>query len=231
MNILINHRYQAFYLTSFCFLPLVLLFIHSTTLFTLKPSNMDTFTLAIQQFVSATPTQPAQEIQKETPKPIRKPIEKPIAKPIEKAKEKPTQKPIEKPVAKPIEKTEQTLKKITKQEVANSTPTTAQEKAPMVQSFAYGKDENPFLRAVKSAIDNAITYPRQARKMRVQGRVLVEFFWSKDKTLSNIKILQSSGHQVLDKSAVKTIKKASLRFPAHTNDVKMQIPIVFDLRG
>ncbi len=48
--------------------------------------------------------------------------------------------------------------------------------------------------------------------MRMQGTVKVEFLWKENKTLADLKIIESSGYDLLDKSALESIRKASLNF-------------------
>ena len=80
---------------------------------------------------------------------------------------------------------------------------------------------------MKSAIDSHTKYPRQARKMRIQSKVVVGFLWTKQRELRDLKILKSSGHNLLDENH--TIQKASRSFPTYTNNVRLQIPIIYQL--
>lgn len=80
---------------------------------------------------------------------------------------------------------------------------------------------------MKSAIDSHTKYPRQARKMRIQSKVVVGFLWTKQRELRDLKILKSLGHNLLDENH--TIQKASRSFPAYTNNVRLQIPIIYQL--
>lgn len=82
---------------------------------------------------------------------------------------------------------------------------------------------------MKSAIDSHTKYPRQARKMHIQSKVVVGFLWTKQRELRDLKILKSSGHNLLDENSLHTIQKASRSFPAYTNNVRLQIPIIYQL--
>ncbi|MDY5557116.1 TonB family protein [Helicobacter sp.] len=80
---------------------------------------------------------------------------------------------------------------------------------------------------MKSAIDSHTKYPRQARKIRIQSKVVVGFLWTKQRELRDLKILKSLGHNLLDEN--RTIQKASRSFPAYTNNMRLQIPIIYQL--
>lgn len=74
-------------------------------------------------------------------------------------------------------------------------------------------------------------YPRQARRMRMQGVVEVEFLWKENKNLAELKIIQSSGHNLLDKSALESIRKASAFFTYYQSDLRIVLPIMYNLKG
>ena len=58
---------------------------------------------------------------------------------------------------------------------------------------------------------------------------MVEFKLSKNGELDNVKVIRSSKHNILDKSAIKTILSAGRDFPRPKNDVIIQIPIQYVL--
>ncbi len=76
-------------------------------------------------------------------------------------------------------------------------------------------------------------YPRIAKKRGYQGQVLLLVIVSKQGTVKKVTISKSSGHQVLDKSALKTVKQ--WHFYPGTKDGKpvemsVTIPIRFNLK-
>ncbi|MDD6055575.1 MAG: energy transducer TonB [Helicobacteraceae bacterium] len=223
-SLLINRNFKAFYLAALCFLPLLFL-LKSTTLFKINPTATQPYTLTMQHFSAFLP---AQEI---------------LAKPIQKIKDKRELKEFKKEIQKPLKKQAKPIKKEmlkpppqlnaqanTQQPSIEAIPQSSANNTQIVESLSFGKDENPFLKSVKIAIDNSMTYPRVARKMRLEGRVLVEFLWTKNKELKYVRILKSSKHNILDENALNTIRLAKRHFPAYKNDVKLQIPIVYSLR-
>lgn len=96
-------------------------------------------------------------------------------------------------------------------------------------TFVFGKDNNPFLIAVKKSIDQNLQYPRKARMMRTTGIVTVKFTILNNGNIKDIVVLKSSGHKILDYSALKTILKASHNFPKPKRDTTIQIPIQYKL--
>lgn len=156
----------------------------------------------------------------EKPKPIQKPLPKPkpIAKPIKQVESvQPT--PI-----KPIENVENTKEMATEAKNALATP---KQMGNVPETLTFGKVNDPFLISVKQAIDKNLEYPRKARMLRMTGIVMVEFTLLKEGGLENVKIIESSQHQLLDKSAIKTIMRATNDFPIPKNNVIIQIPIQY----
>lgn len=82
---------------------------------------------------------------------------------------------------------------------------------------------------IKDRILNRIVYPNLARRMGWHGNVLTSFVIHVDGTVSDIKILSSSGFKVLDENAVMTIKDVS-PFPRPPITAKIIIPISYRLR-
>ncbi len=66
--------------------------------------------------------------------------------------------------------------------------------------------------------------------MRMQGTVKVEFLWKENKTLADLKIIESSGYDLLDKSALESIRKASLNFPQYNGDLRITLPVIYDFK-
>ena len=82
---------------------------------------------------------------------------------------------------------------------------------------------------ISKIIQNNITYPYIARKMGWEGRVIVSFILTKEGKINFLTVEKSSGYDVLDKNAIKTIKKVSKYFPLPPHDVKIRIPISYKL--
>lgn len=80
---------------------------------------------------------------------------------------------------------------------------------------------------IKKYIQNHVKYSKRARKMNIQGDVLVEFSLSKSGEITNIKAL--SGHRLLRKSTIKAIHKASSYFPKVSKNITIKVPISYKL--
>ncbi|MCX2683434.1 energy transducer TonB [Campylobacter sp. MIT 21-1685] len=215
-NFFLNHKAQAFYFTLLLFSPLAFLF-SKAVFFTVQIPAQEKFTLAVQHFITQTFTQQPSPQQIED-LPLIEP-EKEFVKPVKKIHKKRMKKPIKKSVERKFQPPPQ----------AQNFSEKIQQVSKEVQVFQYGKEDNPFLREIKTAIDKSRNYPRQAIKMRIQGRVVVEFLWKEEQILSEVKIIQSSGYRILDDNALQTIQLASKHFPPHNSDARIKIPIEYSL--
>ena len=193
-----------------------------------------------------TPPEPPKPV--EPPKPIEKPkpVEKP--KPIEKPVEKPKPKP--KPTPKPVKKPEPEPQVV--QAPPTPAPPTPTPPAPQPSSapssnvksnlppsgaetvgeinFSDPSASSNFNRdKYQKAIKKHLRYPKRAQKMRHQGIAHIRFLFKKDGTVSDIKIVKSSGFDTLDEAAIDTIKRAAPDFEKLDRDYIMTIPIGFTL--
>ncbi len=83
---------------------------------------------------------------------------------------------------------------------------------------------------IRAMIENAITYPSIARKLRLEGVVLVTFILKSDGTVETAQVLSTSGSSVLDAKAIQTILSLSGDYPALGKTFELSIPIAFNLR-
>ncbi len=81
---------------------------------------------------------------------------------------------------------------------------------------------------IKDRIHAGIVYPDQARRMGWQGKVRTSFIIHLDGTVSDIKIVSSSGFRVLDENAAMTIRAVS-PFPSPPCKAMIIIPIEYRL--
>ncbi len=63
--------------------------------------------------------------------------------------------------------------------------------------------------ALKRKIELVWEYPYQARRRALQGRLLIRFVINQDGSLAEVRILRSSGSELLDYEAVRAIRSAS----------------------
>ncbi len=88
-------------------------------------------------------------------------------------------------------------------------------------------DENFYY--VKDLITGSLDYPIVARRMKWQGTVVVSFVVLEDGRVKDIKIVNSSGHSVLDKNVIAAIKEVQ-PFPPPPADAEFTMPIKYTLK-
>ena len=80
-----------------------------------------------------------------------------------------------------------------------------------------------------------IKYPEEAYKNDIQGRVTLQFTIAKDGKVTNVKILRSSGNQLLDDEAVRVVSMSPEWTPGKVKDKPVDVvftfPVVFKLEG
>jgi protein TonB len=82
---------------------------------------------------------------------------------------------------------------------------------------------------IRDRIMRNLSYPGIARSMGLSGKLKVSFTIRDDGCAENIRIIDSTGHQVLDTSAINAIKRAS-PFPKPPMQAELIMPIVYRLR-
>ena len=83
---------------------------------------------------------------------------------------------------------------------------------------------------IRAMIENAVTYPAIARKLRLEGVVMVFFVLKQDGTVQTAKVVTTSGSDILDKKAIQTILSLSGQYPALGKTFELSIPIAFSLK-
>ncbi|EAL8124348.1 energy transducer TonB [Campylobacter upsaliensis] len=215
-NALLNTKVQASYITFLAFLPLLFTLIYTHSLFKTQINKEESLELAMKYFIQ-NESYLAPKKQALTPKQSSKIAPK---KPLAKAPSKTQAKPLN--------------------EMANLTPKQSSKIAPSktqakslneTASLTPKQSEESTLNKIQEAIQKAQIYPLIAQKKRMSGVVKVEFMWMSDKTLADLKIIQSSGYTLLDKSALESIRKASLNFPSYERNLKITLPISYEIKS
>ncbi|HHB1593343.1 TPA: energy transducer TonB [Vibrio campbellii] len=197
--------------------------------------------------VQAEPT-PQEVVEEKQPEPQKKPQPKPEPKPVKKVVEKPVvkkeavkKKPVEtkpktvkkpqppKPVAK---KEPQPKEKVTEKVVQE--PVQQQQAAPTNQSK--GASAQPVMIDQPAFVSQPIQprYPRSARKRGIEGVALYEVWLDANGNQIKQVLIESSGAQMLDVSALRAIKQ--WQFSPHISGGqkvahRVQIPVRFKLDG
>ena len=219
MRAIYSSKTQSFCLTSMLFIPFIWFGLN-----VLKPivPTITTQSISLNQIVQIPKPAPVQTPKFETPKQVQKiePIKTPKPAP---AKPKPAPKPA--PIkSQPAKQIEPTVQAVQAASVAQAQP------VEQIQTYNITSATlDPFLAAIKSAINDNHIYPRTAKRLRQQGNVLVEFIWTKDMELKGLKILKSSQHKALNEAALATITAAAKSFPKHDKTVQIQIPLVYKI--
>ena len=94
-----------------------------------------------------------------------------------------------------------------------------------------GKVEEAQFSIISKLVREHLEYPYLARRMGWEGVVLLFFRLTPTGEVEEIKVLKSSGFEVLDKSAVNAVKRASKYFPRPNQIVLIKLPIQFKLEG
>lgn len=97
-----------------------------------------------------------------------------------------------------------------------------------VTAVAYSRYLKAHFAYIRDLIMRNISYPDIARRNGWEGMVTVSFVISENGYARDIKIKESSGFEVLDKNAARTIKKVS-PFPKPPAEALIKIPIVYKL--
>lgn len=85
---------------------------------------------------------------------------------------------------------------------------------------------------LKERIYQVWKYPRESQVRREQGNVQIVFILRKDGYLENVRIIQPSGFENLDREVLRTIRVASPYnpFPESWKEERLRIPATFDYR-
>jgi protein TonB len=81
---------------------------------------------------------------------------------------------------------------------------------------------------IRDLISKQIVYPSMARKMGWSGKVTVAFVITEDGSVQAIRVVESSGFPLLDKSAVETVRGAA-PFPKPPVRAEIVVPVNFKL--
>ena len=90
----------------------------------------------------------------------------------------------------------------------------------------YRKDHFIYIREL---ITRQLVYPPLARRMNWSGKVVLAFTIDEDGSASEIRIMETSGFIILDKSAIETIRKVA-PFPKPPVRSEIVVPINFRMR-
>lgn len=90
--------------------------------------------------------------------------------------------------------------------------------------------DNEFLQAIYKATLKRHVYPPLAMQRGYEGEVFVKFLIDVTGAISQLEIIKHSPYSLLDKAAIKTIKRACRDFPKPNEKAYIEIPIVYNLK-
>ncbi|MCS7181470.1 MAG: energy transducer TonB [bacterium] len=92
--------------------------------------------------------------------------------------------------------------------------------------------DSSYFKLIKKKIDEKIFYPEIARRRNIEGKIKIQFILKKNGVLEELKILKSSGNEILDKTSLEIIKNASPfpEFPVDLNYEKISFIIEFNFK-
>lgn len=82
---------------------------------------------------------------------------------------------------------------------------------------------------IKKIIEQNMTYPDRARRHGWTGKCIVVFSVQQNGHTRNIRVLDSSGHNILDDNVVDTIKRVE-PFPKPPIPVTLTMPFIYDIK-
>lgn len=88
-----------------------------------------------------------------------------------------------------------------------------------------------YLFYVRDKLQENLSYPLMAKRLQIEGTVIVRFVIEKDGSVNEntIKIVKSSGSKILDKQAIITVKNSIPFKPPPEGRIFIEIPVVFEI--
>lgn len=121
---------------------------------------------------------------------------------------------------------------VTKMNESNKLSEQASAPKPVQNSLSQGEQISQLMALLHDAIQNKQVYPHSALEMERQGRVKVSFILHKDGSISDLRMIKTSGTTSLDHAALIAVKDAApfLQAQEYIQDSReYQIDIVFEL--
>lgn len=89
---------------------------------------------------------------------------------------------------------------------------------------------NAHLGEIRGLLVQNLKYPKMAQKLKMQGEVRIAFTLGTDGSVEDIKIIESSGFDLLDDDARTLIEKTASKFPKPSKSVRISVPLNYVLR-
>jgi protein TonB len=190
----------------------------------------------VQQKETLPPPQPAPKPQPEKPKPIVKPESETPKQEAQKPQEKQnTQQPTQQNPPQ-TQSTQQTQPTVAQTQKTEPTPIDLSKGRPDQFKQPEKKEEDidgylkELIRYLNQQARERDLYPPIAKRLKIEGQVIIRVTINEDGTIdeNSIKIVESSGYNVLDKGAIEILKKLQ-PYKKPPKRITVEIPIVFQI--
>jgi TonB family protein len=119
---------------------------------------------------------------------------------------------------------------ISKPEGPAASKTSSEETQETISLDTADKRYVTYAQAIKERIAGQWKYPQEARKKRLEGRLVALFSLNREGALTRMEITRSSGHEVLDREAERAVQSAAPfpPFPSTITVSRLNINVSFD---
>ncbi|QKF82774.1 energy transducer TonB [Halarcobacter ebronensis] len=169
--------------------------------------------------------------QKINTKDEKKSVERIEKKPLIKKEKKIVKKTLEKEKIKEEQKEE--LKKIVKSKEIEKKPIIKKEEDSIKRVKNGENYQEKYIKSNLSKIIAAIKkhkkYPYLAKKMQMEGKVIIKCIITSKGEIRNIDFVEKSSFEILNKNSIEILKKASKEFEAPKKEIELTIPFNYEL--
>lgn len=86
------------------------------------------------------------------------------------------------------------------------------------------------LSLIRSMIQDSLVYPALAKRLKIEGVVVVSFILTRDGRVEDATIVEKSKSTSLDTKALQTVTSLSGKYPHLEKQIQLQIPVAFSLK-
>lgn len=218
-----NRYFSSFFITTILYLiGTIFLFYTFADILIVEEKKQEELKISLNHVMIQQEQTPAQTVSEsiieptpivEVPTPIKKKIEKPKKEIIE------HKKIVKEPIIEKVQNLSEPKQNTSIEEKQLNTKLQIDEKKEYL-------DKN--LALIRSLINENVKYPPKAKKLSIEGIVVVKFRILEDGSVQNIQIVEE-GHTLLRNSTIEAIEEASKSFPKSEISIEIQIPIEYKL--
>lgn len=119
---------------------------------------------------------------------------------------------------------------ISKPEAPAASPPSSEDTQETISLDTDDKRYVSYAQAIKERIAGQWKYPQEARKKKLEGRLVALFSLNREGALTRMEITRSSGHDVLDREAERAVRSAAPfpPFPSTITVSRLNINVSFD---